>query len=59
MSQIGVQLQPRTSLQHVSADKHRNCVKRMTKAAAEYLENNPIGSRVGDGVINTQKLAAL
>jgi hypothetical protein len=28
---------------NVSAGKRRNCVKRMTKAAAGYLKNNPIG----------------
>ena len=28
---------------NVSAGKRRDCVKRMTKAAAGYLENNPIG----------------
>jgi hypothetical protein len=28
---------------NVSAGKRRDCVKRMTKAAAGYLENNPVG----------------
>jgi hypothetical protein len=28
---------------NVSAGKHCACVKRMTKATAEYLENNPVG----------------